>query len=456
VRCPLTPVSTCAGLALALLASVAPSGAAAAKPRNFLLLTVDTLRADHLGAYGFAQPVSPNIDALAKRGVLFEDALTTIGKTCPAFSSLFTSLFPPTHGARRNGVKMRDDVPLLTEILRRSGYATAAFISNWTLRDRLCGLARGFDHYDEEFTSKRYAVKGAEKGAPEINEAVLGWLRENRRPAAEGSEHGPLFLWVHYSDPHAPYEQHPGYTTSPPQPGERRDGWQKRWRYASEVRWVDHWIGKLLEELAPYLPAEETYILFLSDHGESLGEHDYWGHGRNTYWPNLDIPLLLTGPEVPAGSRVSSPVSIVDLLPTVLELLAVDTRPEDVEGVSFAGAWRQPTVPPERARFSIGERRTVLGKKGRENYDDPLMIALQTTAAKTVFDFDAQRLVYYDLAVDPLEQHPLTEPPVRSKPPLRRQLANWYRELPKYQSRTESELLPEDVEKLRALGYIGD
>lgn len=438
------------------LLAAGPLLAAQPPHKNLLLLTVDTLRADHLGTYGFPQPISPDLDALAERGVVFEDVLTTIGKTCPAFSSLFTSLFPPTHGARRNGVKIRDDVPVLAEILHSAGYSTSAFISNWTLRDRLCGLGRGFDHYDEDFTSRRYAVKGAEKDASDVNEAVMEWLHQNRRPRAEAPDQPPLFLWVHYSDPHTPYEHHAGYSIDPPAPEDRDSGWQKRWRYASEVRYVDSWIGKLLENLAPYLPAEETLVIFLSDHGESLGEHDYWGHGKNTYWPNLDIPLFVIGPGVPASVRVKAPVSIVDILPTILELLQVRSLPKEVEGMSFAGSWRLPTIPDGRPRYALGERHTALGKKGRQLYEDPLMISLQTKVAKTVFDFDDRQLVYFDLVHDPREQHPLKEPPVTSTPPLRRQLANWYRELPKYEAKTETELSPEDVEKLKALGYLGD
>jgi arylsulfatase A-like enzyme len=413
---------------------------------HVLLVSVDTLRADALSAYGYPEKVTPNLDALAERGVLFEDTLTTIGKTGPAFSSLFTSLYPPTHGARRNGVPMRPDVDSLPELLAQRGYQTAAFISNWTLRRNLAAVDRGFEHFDQEFTRKRNLFGAAERDAPSVIASTLAWLESSRDRSR------PLFLWVHFSEPHDPYDRHEGFGVPRPPPSERTKGWQKRWRYASEVAFTDHAIGELLRSLEPHLPAEETVVVFVADHGESLGEHDYWGHGKNTLWPNLRIPLMLSGPGVPKDVRIAAPASIVDVLPTLLELLGVEP-PKRLEGVSLVPSWAG-SLPTERPRFTFADRHTVIGPEARDSFEHPLEIAMVANGVKTVYEFDTRRTRFFDLHSDPLEVKPLESSPLPATPPLYRQLASWYRDLPKYRGGS-GQLSEEDLEQLKSLGYIG-
>ena len=432
-------------LLVALLALLAAPAAAAQRP-NVLLISVDTLRADALTCYGYEREITPHVDALAARGVLHTDTLTTIGKTGPAFASLFTSLYPPTHGARRNGVPLRHDVPTLAEILGQAGYQSAAFISNWTLRKNLAAVDRGFDHYDQEFTRKRNIFGAAERDAPSVIAATLQWLTSDR------DRDRPLFLWVHFSEPHDPYDRHEGFAVPRPPASERTKGWQKRWRYASEVAYTDHMIGTLLESVADDLPPSDTLVLFVADHGESLGEHGYWGHGKNTMWPNLTIPLVLAGPGVPAGRRVEGPASIVDVLPTMLELLSL-APPDHMEGMSLVASWRE-GLPDDRRRFTFADRHTVLGQDARENFEHPLEISLVTRGVKTIYDFEARRARFFDLRRDPDEINPLESPPVTATPPLYRQLAGWYRDLPKYLG-SEGKLSDEDLAQLKSLGYVG-
>ena len=431
-----------AAIPLALLAA---PGHAVERP-SVLLISIDTLRADALSSYGHPHRITPNVDALAARGVLHADTLTTIGKTGPAFASLFTSLYPPTHGARRNGVPLRPDVPTLAEILVAAGYQTAGFISNWTLRRNLAAVDRGFEHYDQEFTRKRNLFGAAERDAPSVIAATEQWLRTGR------DRDRPLFLWVHFSEPHDPYDRHEGFDVPRPPSAERSKGWQKRWRYAGEVAYVDHMVGQLLDAVAEDLPATDTLTVFVADHGESLGEHGYWGHGKNTLWPNLEIPLILAGPGIPAGRRVDGPASIVDLLPTLLDLLELD-GPANMEGVSLVGAWRA-GLPEDRRRFIFADRHTVLGNDARESFDHPLEIALVTRGVKTVYDFDARRARFFDLRKDPEELNPLQNPPIAAQPPLYRQLAGWYRDLPKYLGSAQ-QLSDEDLAQLKSLGYVG-
>ncbi len=418
---------------------------------HLVLLSVDTLRADAVGVYGAEDAKTPAIDALAAAGILFDDAHTTIGKTGPAFASIFTSLYPPTHGARRNAQRMRTDIPVLAGILGEAGYEAAAFISNWTLRSDLVGLDRGFDHYDEAFTQARNAVGVMERHADDIARAAERWLR--RRADDEERNARPLFLWVHFSDPHTPYLERTGFTPPLPPREERNAGWQKRWRYQSEVNYVDHWLGRLSEAIEELLPGPR-YTLFLSDHGESMGEHSYWGHGKNVHWPNARIPMILAGPGLPAGLQVNAPVGVVDVLPTVLELLGVEAPPA-LEGQSLVPTKGTPEGAP-RPRFVIGDRHSALFGKSRRSapYENPLQISMELDGAKVLHDFSKRRTVYFDLTVDPREEKPLTTPPVELVPPLGRRLVNWYRDLPKYEAKSSTVLSEEDVKQLQSLGYI--
>jgi arylsulfatase A-like enzyme len=201
------------------------------------------------------------------------------------------------------------------------------------------------------------------------------------------------------------------------------------------------------------MPRARRLTIFVADHGESMGEHGYWGHGKNTYWPNLRIPLMLAGPGLPRGERVAVPASIVDVLPTVLEILALPDF-KGAAGMSLVGTW-EGKPKPGRPRFAFADRHTAIGSSSRALYEHPLEIALQIDRVKAIYDFDRQRPRFFDLAADPRENRPLESSPVAFEPPLYRRLASWYRELPKYEGRS-GELSPEDVEQLRALGYVED
>jgi len=418
---------------------------------HFVLLSVDTLRADALGTYGAKSAKTPTIDALSTAGVLFEDAQTTIGKTGPAFASMFTSLYPPTHGARRNAQRMRGDIPVLAEILGEAGYESAAFISNWTLRADLVGLNRGFDHYDEEFNQARNAVGVMERHADDVARAAERWLR--LRADDEERNRRPLFLWVHFSDPHDPYLERTGFTPPRPPQDQRTGGWQRRWRYQSEVNYVDHWLGRLSEAIEEFLPGPR-YTVFVSDHGESMGEHGYWGHGKNVHWPNARIPMILTGPGIPEGRRVEAAVGVIDVLPTVLDLFELE-HPAGVEGRSLVPIGDEPEGGA-RPRYVIGDKHSALFARSRRSapYENPLQISMELEGAKVLHDFSKSRTVYFDLTVDPHEDRPLPAPPVDMVPPLGRRLVNWYRDLPKYEAKSGTVLSEEDIRQLKSLGYI--
>ncbi len=423
------------------------------KQPNVLLLSVDTLRADALHAYGYPLPITPTLDALAADGVLFEDALTTIGKTGPSFASVFTSLSPPSHGARRNGISMRDDVPTLAESFLNDGYETAAFVSNWTLRARLARVDRGFQTYDESFDAKRNMFGAHERKADSVIAAVSSHL--DSRAQSPTATLKPLFLWVHFTEPHTPFDLHEGVTVPQPPQNARTSGWVKRWRYANEVAYTDTRVAVLFETLGRHIDLDSTIIVFVGDHGESLGEHGYWGHGKNTNWPNLRIPMMIKGPGVPKGKRISAPVMNLDIFPTLVELLSLDKpeSPTAFEGQSLVPGFSN-SLPTDRLRFTVGDRHTAFGSSARVNFENPKEISLQSTTLKVTYDFSSKKVVYYDLSTDPGEARPLTAPPENTKPPWRRRLSDWYRALPKFEKKS-GQLSDEDRRQLESLGYVG-
>ncbi|HYH44400.1 MAG TPA: sulfatase-like hydrolase/transferase [Thermoanaerobaculia bacterium] len=284
-------------------ATLLPAAAPGAPPPSLLLLTLDTTRADALGCYGAARP-TPALDALAARGVRFARALTASPLTLPAHASLLTGLDPPAHGVHDNGAAVLPaDLPTLATALQGRGYATAAFVSSRVL-DRRFGLGRGFSVYDDRMAAEQIGEYGyPERDARQVTAAALGWL--GRRPAGK-----PAFLWVHFYDPHAPYEA-PGTVAG-------RGPSTARAAYDAEVAFMDREIGRLLAAL----PSGERWLVAaVGDHGEGLGEHGERGHGLFLYRASLEVPLLLAGPGVPAGRVVGETVATRRLAPTLLRLL---------------------------------------------------------------------------------------------------------------------------------------
>ncbi len=295
-------------LFLCALTALWAAAAFAADTRvNVVLLSVDTLRADRLGCYGCPLPTSPNLDRFARGAVLFEDAVCETPLTNPSMGAMLSSRYPRMNGTTRNGLRMPEDAPLVAEQFRAAGYATFCVQSNWTLKAKLSGLDRGFDVYDDDFNKKRWGLLKGERDGDDVTRTALKLL-ETRDPAR------PFFAWIHYSDPHAPYVFHRDFN-----PGgrskrglDRRE--QVRRRYDSEVAYTDFEIGRLLAALP-----ENTAVLFTGDHGESLYEHDYLGHGRRIYQHELRIPLIVRAPGLAAGRR-TGPVRGIDVGPTLLGL----------------------------------------------------------------------------------------------------------------------------------------
>ncbi len=269
--------------------------------RRLLLVTLDTTRADAVGAWG-GSGTTPNLDRLARAGTRWQTALTPCPLTLPAHASLLTGLDPAEHGLRVNGEgALAAELPTLQSVLASRGWSTAAFIGSRVL-DHRYGLARGFDLYDDRMAAERVGQYGyPERDAAAVTDAALGWIRKLRSDRN-------AFSWVHYYDPHAPYDA-PGSNPASP----------ARTRYLEEVGWVDRQLGRLLDGLPG--GADTWLIAVVGDHGEALGEHGEETHGLFLYRGVLEVPLVLCGPKVAANRLIAGPVAAHRLAATLLSLL---------------------------------------------------------------------------------------------------------------------------------------
>jgi arylsulfatase A-like enzyme/Flp pilus assembly protein TadD len=292
-----------AAVFLLSLAGCSEGGSGGAPPENLLLVTLDTVRADRLGAYGYAAAETPWLDRLAREGVRFEQASAPVPLTLPSHASLLSGLLPPHHGLRNNGAGVfPEGTSTLSTLLSGSGYRTGAFVGAFVL-DRRFGLGRGFEVYDDEIPRDPTAgvVLEAERPGREVVDRALAWLGQDTRP---------FFLWVHLYDAHAPY--------TPPSPWRERHPGRP---YDGEISSVDEQVGRLLQELEKRGLAGRTAVAVVADHGEGLGEHGELTHGLLLYEPTLRVPFLLRSPGLPAGAVLRTPVSLVDLAPTLAGLL---------------------------------------------------------------------------------------------------------------------------------------
>ena len=301
-------------------------------PTSVLLLTLDTTRRDHLGFYGSQQGLSPNLDAIAAEGVVFEDARTEAPITAPAHASIHTGLGIREHGVRENGTfVLGERFVTLAEILAGKAYETAAFVSSFVLDERF-GLSQGFEIYDDEMVDVsrgRWMGHDAprfERQGHLTSARALGWLKE--RQTTESGR--PFFLWVHYYDPHAAYRAPAEFEM----PG--------RSSYATEVAFMDDEVGRVVREARR--TAEDLLVVVVSDHGESLGEHGIHGHGSDVYESTMRAALLMQHRSLPKGVRVSSRTRIAAVAPSILEVLEIETN--EIGGRSVVQLVREREATP--------------------------------------------------------------------------------------------------------------
>jgi arylsulfatase A-like enzyme/Tfp pilus assembly protein PilF len=394
---------------------------------NVVVVTLDTLRADHLGCYGHPEVRTPHIDALADQGVLFEQATATVPLTFPSHSSMFTGQIPPTHGVRDNGgFFLEAEKVTLAERLKEAGWTTGAFVAAWVLENRW-GLAQGFDHYSDRFDLSKYKVVSlgtVQKRGDEVMDDALRWIEQNRQKK--------FFAWVHLYDPHTPWD--------PPEPYKSRYPGQA---YAGEVAYTDAVVGRLTAYLKEKGLDRNTVVVLTADHGESLGEHGESTHAFFVYDATTHVPFIVRTPWGDRG-RARTQVSGVDLMPTVLDLVGLPPQP-GIEGRSVARAILHPDAELGHVaysetyfpRYHFGWQHLRALRDGREKY------------------IEAPEPEFYDVLADPKESKNLYKSMSARAERLRLRLetlAGSGRDA----TPERQQMDPDTLQRLAALGYVGN
>jgi arylsulfatase A-like enzyme len=367
---------------------------------NLLLVTIDTLRRDHCSAYGYERDTTPRLRAFASQGARFDAAYAPGPTTGPSHATLFTGLYPIAHGYVKNGLRLDGAHQTLAERLRAQGYQTAAIVSSFALARRF-GFEQGFETYEDRFAPERSSrswkeweghpvTEGFDQPAPDATRRAIRWL-DARNPDE------PFFLWVHYFDPHSPYIAPRDFRRFRPE-GPDPELAQAIAQYDTEIRYADRWVGRLLQGLAERGLEADTLVAIAGDHGEGLKDHGYMFHDFQLYEEAVRVPLLLRWPgRIAAGRVVATPTSLVDLLPTLLELMAVEAG-DGVQGSSRAAALtgratategdrpiflqRRPFAPTQIAGFDVaGDAFAV--RSGRWKY-----IEAQDEGLRELYDLE--------------------------------------------------------------------
>ncbi len=331
------------------------SGSGSADRPNVLLVTIDTLRADHVGSYGYKAASTPTIDALAARGVRFETSVVHTPLTGPSHASILTGQTPLVHGFRNNsGYILAPQVKTAAEDFRQAGYRTAAFVSGFPL-DRRFGFDRGFEIYDDRLPkgTDRRRTPYVERFADATTDAVLRWL-----PAPSSTTAGkrtPWFLWVHYYDPHAPYEP----------PADLAERFRQS-PYDGEIAFVDRQLARLMQALDVRSETARTIVLVTADHGESLGEHGEGTHGIFVYDATLRVPWVMAGPRIAAGRVAQTVARSIDVLPTLADYAGLPPRERCRGAVCPArGRWARDGGRPDVRRVAVPRAGAGMGPAPR-------------------------------------------------------------------------------------------
>lgn len=345
------------------------------RPLNVVVVTIDTLRPDHLHCYGYSKIETPVLDGIAHSGVLFENAVTETPLTPPSHASIFTGMNPTAHHVRNTGdFILQPSSTTLATMLQQQGWDTAAFIGSAVLK-KLFGFNQGFAVYDDQMPkpgNSREFREDLERPAGKTVDRALRWL--------DTQTGKPFFLWVHVFEPHTPYQ--------PPAPFRQQ---YKDRPYDGEIACADHELGRLFDAIHKKSPPDKTLIAVLSDHGESLGEHGEYTHGVFVYDATLRIAFMMSGPGVPAGVRVQQQARAIDFLPTLLELMGGKVEAA-VQGASLVPAFGHKDVPT-----TISYAETLYPKM---NMGWAELRALRKNRWKYV---RAPRPELYDLGQDPAE-----------------------------------------------------
>jgi len=395
---------------------------------DVVLITLDTTRWDHLSCYGQSSAHTPNLDSIAGGGILFTRALTTVPVTLPAHASILTGLYPPGHGVHNNGMyRLGEDIPTMASVLSGAGYRTGAVIGAFVL-DSQFGLDTGFDVYDDHLSDTgegKLFFAYLERDADAVTDAAISFI--------ENSGSSPLFLWVHYFDPHYPYD--------PPSPYDVKTPGSP---YAGEVMYVDDCVGRLVGSFEDLRGARPAVTVIVGDHGEDLGDHGEMSHGVFVYESTMRVPLIISSPDLlPAGKKCEEVVSVVDVFPTLLDLLGVEREDLNFHGVSLLEAVKGIERP---ARSLYLETRTP--------YENMGWSPLEGVISGDWKYIDAPAEELYNTSADPGEKQNLAGTDEILTASMRETLDSLRAELSEAGASAGYEANSETLEKLASLGYI--
>ena len=424
-RTSVRPLQARAGVDLGTL-----PGGASRERLNLVIVTLDTTRADRMGAYGTKDVETAAFDRLAQEGVLFEQAVAVAPITLPVHSSMFTGKFPPEHGVRDNGGFFLGAEQLtLAEVLKSNGYRTGAFVGAYVL-DSKWGIDQGFDTYFDDFDlseTRGASVGTIQRPGNEVVDKALPWIQE--------SSQAPFFAWIHLYDAHSPHR--------PPEPFATR---YKGRPYAGEIAFADSQVGRVIAQLESLGLYDRTVVMVMGDHGESLGDHGENGHGFFVYNSTTHVPFVIRAPfSLTQHRQVGDPVRSVDVMPTALDLLGV-APPAGISGVSLA-----PLMAGTQRELGLDAYSEAMYPLHHYGWSDRR--ALRSGRYKVI---DAPRPELYDVDRDPQETANLFE----ARRQLGDRLISQLRTLEGGFAKTEAALPAGDVdpearERLAALGYVG-
>lgn len=427
---------------------------------NVLLISIDTLRADHLSCYGYIRNTSPNIEKIARQGTLFTQAISPASWTTPAHMSIFTSLYPIRHNVLNTKTKLDDDIITLAQVLQKNGYATYACVSAPSMLPADLGFSRGFDVYDDYTVgfdldvnlfklNDLYGGQNDHPICPLTHTMATTFLKKNLD--------SKFFLFVHYWDVHGDYDAPEPYKKmfdkdyegdfdgsqkciKKIKPGiTKRDLEHMVARYDGEIRYVDDYIGKLMDKLKELGLLDNTLIVLTADHGEEFLEHGGNWHGKTLYEEVIHVPLIMRYPSsIPQNKIITTPVSTVSIMPTILDILNIPLRYQ-VQGESLLALIRGKTKGPIKPIYS---EVTLNGLR-----------AIRIDDFKLIYDFQNGSKQLFNLKMDKEERENLIEEEINVARDLENRLLTWI-EASGSSTKEAAKLDEETKQRLKSLGYL--
>lgn len=426
------------------------------RPRNVILISLDTVRQDRLTYAGHREKTSPTIDRLAREGTSFSNASASSPWTLPSHVSMLSGLYPHRHRVQLKEHGIPDDVETLATLLSPVPTATAGIVSSSVLAQKR-GFGRGFDSYDyvSEFGYNSNQKKYIRNPGRFVTDKALQWLRQPKER--------PFFLFLHYYDAHSDYTPEKKYRDMFVDPYDGvangstsqllkvrarkasfndKDATHLKQLYDAEIRQVDDQLARIVSYLEETGLSKSTLVIVTSDHGEEFLEHGSVLHGRTYYEEVIRIPLILRGPGIPAGKTIDTPVNLVDISPTVLTLLGQPV-PKQVQGMDLAQLWLQPEAQ---------HRTTVLAEGDWMNELPAMYKMVRDHRFKLIYDWRKHTTQLYDLQADPLELQEISEKNPEVVKVLLGEMKNMMRSPNAPETRVE--LSEEEIRRLRSLGYV--